>query len=408
MNFKSFFSSIGIIFSNFISPLNVSAAGFGDTSSTTINQTLFIEPSFDFDTLELLNTNTNTYIYTSSSWRFNEGLTLTNEIRDIVDATTQSNQWQNYNFTNVQNVVYTDANSSLPLGGSAIKAYQYASYSSNRSNYINVNGDEVYKFYVDSWLIPYRGTNVNTQGGGERCYTGASSSTCIPNDLVITFKSNELIIPFVDMLDYRIFSEDTSSFGTNSIANEDNNLDWQVSFDYSFINVSERDENNQPSTWAFVTLNYSYNGSSLAKNGFKPFEQFYLDYDDEITNTLVYLSNIEFKINPIRSNNSGRLLQYLNFSQPFYYTSDINSVLSFESWLIENDLSERVDLNQDCPVCSICPGTDINISYTDWLTTAIGGFFDFELFPGFSFGGVIAIVFILLFVIWVLKIIAGG
>lgn len=48
------------------------------------------------------------------------------------------------------------------------------------------------------------------------------------------------------------------------------------------------------------------------------------------------------------------------------------------------------------------------IPYTDWIGTALSGFFDAELFPGFTLGGVFMTLFSFSCAIWFLKLVAGG
>jgi hypothetical protein len=54
------------------------------------------------------------------------------------------------------------------------------------------------------------------------------------------------------------------------------------------------------------------------------------------------------------------------------------------------------------------PLPDYNVNYTGWLGTAVGGFLDFELFPGFSLGGLLGILIGFSFVMLFLKFFAGG
>lgn len=46
--------------------------------------------------------------------------------------------------------------------------------------------------------------------------------------------------------------------------------------------------------------------------------------------------------------------------------------------------------------------------YTEWIATAVGGFFDLEIFPGFSLGGIFMTVVAFMCAIWFLKLVAGG
>ena len=46
--------------------------------------------------------------------------------------------------------------------------------------------------------------------------------------------------------------------------------------------------------------------------------------------------------------------------------------------------------------------------YTEWIATAVGGFFDLEIFPGFSLGGIFMTLVAFMCAIWFLKLVAGG
>lgn len=49
-----------------------------------------------------------------------------------------------------------------------------------------------------------------------------------------------------------------------------------------------------------------------------------------------------------------------------------------------------------------------NVDFTSWLVTAVGGFLDFELFPGFSISAVLSVVLAMSVVLLFLKWLAGG
>ena len=46
--------------------------------------------------------------------------------------------------------------------------------------------------------------------------------------------------------------------------------------------------------------------------------------------------------------------------------------------------------------------------YTSWIATAVGGFLDFELFPGFTFGGILMVFIAFSCVMWFLRLVSGG
>lgn len=50
----------------------------------------------------------------------------------------------------------------------------------------------------------------------------------------------------------------------------------------------------------------------------------------------------------------------------------------------------------------------IDVNFSTWIAKAVGGFFDFELFPGFTFGGIFAVIISILLAVVFLKLFAGG
>lgn len=53
-------------------------------------------------------------------------------------------------------------------------------------------------------------------------------------------------------------------------------------------------------------------------------------------------------------------------------------------------------------------GYEFERDYTSWLITAVGGFMDFEIVPGFSIGGMFSIVAMIALVAYILKMFLGG
>lgn len=51
---------------------------------------------------------------------------------------------------------------------------------------------------------------------------------------------------------------------------------------------------------------------------------------------------------------------------------------------------------------------DYEIDFSSWLITAVGGFMNAELFPGFAIGGIFAVMVAFPLVIWFLKLVLGG
>lgn len=62
-------------------------------------------------------------------------------------------------------------------------------------------------------------------------------------------------------------------------------------------------------------------------------------------------------------------------------------------------------LGFDDGVASTSSGT---VDFTSWLGTAVGGFLNFEIFPGFNMSGILLIIISFSLVMWFLKVFAGG
>lgn len=83
------------------------------------------------------------------------------------------------------------------------------------------------------------------------------------------------------------------------------------------------------------------------------------------------------------------------------------SSVSFYSRVSTIEQSDRVDLRSK-DVVTDEPSKLGFADYTSWIATAVGGFLDFELFPGFTFGGILMVFIAFSCVMWFLRLVGGG
>ena len=99
----------------------------------------------------------------------------------------------------------------------------------------------------------------------------------------------------------------------------------------------------------------------------------------------------------------------INFADPpADYTNyadyaNINGILSFCYYpgLLEYDISEHEGQPEGNPALALAP-------YTTWLANAVSGFMDFELYKGFSLGGIFMTIIAFACCVWFIKLVAGG
>lgn len=99
----------------------------------------------------------------------------------------------------------------------------------------------------------------------------------------------------------------------------------------------------------------------------------------------------------------------LKLQYPLYDTS---GVVITQSEIYKNNMSyygfPTFEKYIDTDSTIIVPTPPYEADYTGWLGTAVGGFLDFELFPGFSLGGMLGILISFSFIMLFLKFFAGG
>lgn len=360
MNFKSLIASIGVLLSSMFSPINVKAAEMGDLVQ-------MLEPSIEFDYLTLLDTSntSNPVVYA--------------EFPNAWDVTGQSGTGQP-NYSNSMGIAPMKSVGSSSNNNVIFYVSKVATYAEDTPGKYNV------KISMRPGSL-YWNDNETYQFG------------YIPMDLMFTGKD---IVVDKDDISTEFFLGLTH--GTN--ADQNFKVDYVVTGNIRDLVYSGND-------YAIADFAYSRSGSFDIKGGtsstsFNPF----VSLGDGSHGEYIWFSDLSIQIGISCTDLTYGYISGVTMNMPYYTSAVVAEHSSIKQWMISKGIYDSEVGSNDptiCPTCPICPGdTNINVSYTDWLTTAIGGFFDFELFPGFSFGGVIAIVFILLFVIWVLKVIAGG
>lgn len=99
----------------------------------------------------------------------------------------------------------------------------------------------------------------------------------------------------------------------------------------------------------------------------------------------------------------------LRLQYPLYDTSGVTIT---DSETYRNNMSyygfPTIQKYIDTDGTIIVPSPPYEGDYTGWLGTAVGGFLDFELFPGFTLGGMLGILISFSFIMLFLKFFAGG
>lgn len=99
---------------------------------------------------------------------------------------------------------------------------------------------------------------------------------------------------------------------------------------------------------------------------------------------------------------------------PIYFpnssTAATNVAIGYKSWV---DLPDKSFSDNSLSYVQLARFIDIESNpiqrdYLDWLVGATKGFFDAEIFPGFSLGGILGIIVAVRVMLWILKMMAGG
>lgn len=90
----------------------------------------------------------------------------------------------------------------------------------------------------------------------------------------------------------------------------------------------------------------------------------------------------------------------------------VNEVINQSDFRVQSQVTlfsdEAYQAAYDADLVEPFDATDYYADYTGWVATAISGFFDTQIFPGFTLGGIVLMVLAFAIVIWMLKIFAGG
>ena len=145
-----------------------------------------------------------------------------------------------------------------------------------------------------------------------------------------------------------------------------------------------------------VAFTYSYAGDSTVyttvvsasdlpeyEEGFFGISPLMLGIED--SNAVIYVYECKFSFTGIPTARNATLL-------------DFNAVYVFNPYLDNGSFETGGD---DNPALALIP-------YTTWLGEAVGGFMDFELFNGFTLGGIFMTILAFTCVMWFLKLVAGG
>lgn len=137
-----------------------------------------------------------------------------------------------------------------------------------------------------------------------------------------------------------------------------------------------------------------------------------LSYNQNITNSLTtqfFIDNDEL-LNSVYD--GGSVFVHIDFWELTFiysYTSNPDFSVNYVCNPYLNDIDTLVTIidGGGSPESPYNPAFGF-IPYTDWIGTAVSGFLDTQIFPGFTLGGVFITVFSFGCVMWFLKLVAGG
>lgn len=138
----------------------------------------------------------------------------------------------------------------------------------------------------------------------------------------------------------------------------------------------------------------------------------YFNYDDEFDgcyfeSITLTVSDNPYTWNSLSHSDTSYAGDYLP-SDGIWDSSLFDVQLEFDYWFTAYD----ADLYYGLVVEDDPRGPQDNDAYyrdyTSWVAMAVGGFFDFQVFPGFTLGGIVITCISFAVAIWLLKIFAGG
>lgn len=268
------------------------------------------------------------------------------------------------------------------------------------------------RYLVGDYLQPKAGTNP---------YRNTYGETPMWATVDLIFTANDFVIKSFDLLNttfnvYKFASTSLPGYTLNYNVSFDLYSKSSSGLDYaiSTYSLSSGVQSIDLGSSTFANANFTISGSSIYQYNFNPFiwAQDALNEEEEY----VWISNLVVRIGLSSTVADGTTFSPNAFGWDIpYYTSDlISEMTGYSSWLTANGLDSSDIVIPDCPeceecpVCSVCPGEDVNVDFTSWIAVAVGGFLGFEIFPGFSLIGILAIVIAISLVLFFLKMMRGG
>lgn len=372
MILKNLFASIGILISSMFTPIKASANVFGDLLTNNM-----LYPSFEFD----------------SVWVQNGSNIAFASYPNLFDLSSNNSTWNDTPVTTSKIGTASDVSGSV----------QYIQH----SKFLSQNTGD------GRWVVGDAFSPVTVNGNP---FKNSSLSATSWNTVDLIYSANDIIISQTDL--------SSIAFNVYSLRSNYNNgsLDYQISFTLKSKTTSVGEyaisSYNFSRTHTSIDLNsmassgrLTFGGQNIFMHSISLFEEF--DFSEE--EDYIWLTDFKLHIGYSGSLNGSIAVNAFGFDMPYYTSNIYVEKTSLNNWLVANGLDASTF---DCPTCQecltcpptpICPGgNNVNVDFTSWIATAVGGFLGFELFPNFSLIGVISIFIMISVVIWVLKVLAGG
>lgn len=365
MNLKSLFASIGVAISSLFAPMKASANVYGNLLVPDL-----LYPSFEIDSMLVQNGSNLTFA----------------------------------SYPNLFDVKQSMRSFSSGYISSASEIGVLTLTGGTSANYLG--HAPLLKSSVDSRSL--LGDTIAILNVSNNPYRYSDSSTRSFNSVDLIYTSNDIVISQTDLNDiaFNLYSFSQSNNGT---------LDYTLKFTL---------KSKTSSVGEYAISSYDYNvehfginldnfasfGSSAYMYSIDLFNEFDFSEEEEY----IWLTDFELHIGYSIKSGATTSVAGFGWDMP-YYTSDVFvENTSFDNWLIANELdSSTLDCPTcpsvpDCPTCPPCE-QDFNIvDMVSWIPAVLAVFFNFNIFPNFNLGDVFSVVIFVLFVVAILKIIAGG
>jgi hypothetical protein len=245
-------------------------------------------------------------------------------------------------------------------------------------------------------LDPDRNDDIAFIGTCDFYYTGFKFSNTLDSG---SSSYPSFVVPNTNvrlsLRDFYLWNRSFESITTNS--------EISLAFDYESSNLRPYYFDFYYSLAGDSTINYlsvlasDFNSSDDSNIGNFVFSPSILDIDDPDAVVYVHQCNVRMGDSPYPAGES--FLSEVIF--------DLTATYTFNPYLDNFSTAPPVPDVPDVPIDPDNPAIALS-RYTEWIGDALGGFLDFNIFPGFTLGGIFMTLLAFSCVVWFLKLVAGG